>query len=120
MKIISIILAFALFISGLRPCKERFSWHDDGQEKEESSCHVSKEKHACCLALAGETNQKDQNHSEDSPCCDYCFCNVPIIATNAHASLSNTTIEPKQRKLWVRSTYSQEFTHLIWQPPRIA
>lgn len=124
MKIFPIILAAILFASAINPCKAKLPCHDK-ESKEMESCHMSEKTHACCMAPAETEQEQGQDHDhkpkEGDPCTDgcACYCCFLVVAPYSNNLASNEKLITNQRQSWEPSIYAHEFTHFIWQPPKL-
>ncbi len=120
MKLIPLILASIILFAGMLPKNSGFMHCEMDEAELAMECDVNKDKHACCK-LPIEEEQKD-HAPEKEPCgdsCD-CYCCILVIAPviDLTPPSSYVHVEMNQRKLWANSSYSFEFTDLIWQPPQ--
>ena len=117
-KIISLILALILLMSGPHPCMAKLYCQDSSFGKEET-CHTAEEKHSCCMAKA-ENEQEEP--AEESPCTKICscYCCVMLIVFNLIEPNEPFQVVDNKKLNWQTTIYSHDFTHLIWQPPQLS
>ena len=65
-------------------------------------------------------NDRSSHSDEHAPCQDECACcmamQVVIADTDNHETIISSFTE--QKRPWVIDTYSYNFSHLIWHPPK--
>ncbi len=118
------ILPFiAALTAALSPCVEAFSyaWQQTNCEQEMSCCMKKQAEDALSSAKKSGSHCGKHSEEEHGQCSSLCHCSCcghVVTAFYAFIPMLQAAQEFRQKPNYY-SSYHFDYTHLIWQPPRL-
>lgn len=117
MKTLAIFISLNLFLTGITWCYGSFTISDEVSYNVDTV--IPEKSIPSCCQSGGKDKQGPQNNE---PCQDGCSCYccsvvVAIAVRHIPTVFLQENVRPQR---WQISTYAHDFTHMIWQPPKIS